>query len=385
MPKTLLNRTRHGVWSPLSVAAYITWAAIAVEPAYWWLVVRQGPAGTGRTLALLAFVGVLVLFVLAAHKREAAGQRAHANVLAQATLSLFAIHQFPGFTFPVLLVIVAAQLVGVASMRRATVELLLINAALAVIFYLSMPPLAATITLLAYGGFQVFAAITGLYARHAEEARDELVQVNAHLFATRALLEETTRSEERLRLSRELHDIAGHKLTALKLNLQRARRDQTLAAREDLSAASALADELLHDIRAVVGELRRHDGVDLQRALQELTRHVRTPRIHLELAADARVDDVPTAEALLRCAQEALTNAMRHSRASDVWLTLHRSAEGVRLEIRDNGRGASALQYGNGLTGMRERLLGLGGRLDVRNEPGAGMTVLADVPWRASV
>jgi signal transduction histidine kinase len=378
------SRSRHGIWSPLSVAAYVTWAAIAVEPAYWWLSVRQGPVGTGRLLALVAFLGVLALFVLGAMWREQDGRRGHVNVLAQAALSLFAIAQFPGFSFPVLLVIVAAQLVGVTSLRRAIVDLLAINAIMAAIFFLSMPTLAAAITLLAYGGFQTFAAVTGLYARRAEEARDELERVNAHLFATRALLEETTRSEERLRLSRELHDVAGHKLTALKLNLQRARREPLLAEREDLGAVGALADELLQDIRAVVGELRRHDGVDLQRALQALTRHIRSPRIHLDLADDARVDDVQTAEALMRCAQEALTNALRHSRASDVWLSLRRSADGVRLEVRDNGRGAPTLDFGNGLTGMRERLHGLGGRLDVRSVLGQGLTVLADIPLRTA-
>ena len=338
----------------------------------------------GQLLALGAFVGVLLLFVLGAVWRQQNGQRAHANVLAQAALSLFSISQFPGFSFPVLLVIVAAQLVGVTTLRRAVIDLLVINAILAVIFFRSIPALAAVITLLAYGGFQVFAAITGLYARRAEEARDELERVNAHLFATRALLEETTRSEERLRLSRELHDIAGHKLTALKLNLQRARRDPALSEREDLAAVSALADELLQDIRAVVGELRRHDGVDLQRALQALTRHIRSPRVHLELADDARVDDVQTAEALLRCAQEALTNALRHSNASEVWLSLQRSTEGVRLQVRDNGHGADALSFGNGLNGMRERLQSLGGRLDVHSRLGQGLTVQADLPLRAA-
>ena len=384
MSTAATDRSRHGIWAPLSLAAYLTWAAIAVEPIYWWLAVRRAPASMGQLLALGAFVGVLLLFVLGAVWRQQNGQRAHANVLAQAALSLFSISQFPGFSFPVLLVIVAAQLVGVTTLRRAVIDLLVINAILAVIFFRSIPALAAVITLLAYGGFQVFAAITGLYARRAEEARDELERVNAHLFATRALLEETTRSEERLRLSRELHDIAGHKLTALKLNLQRARRDPALSEREDLAAVSALADELLQDIRAVVGELRRHDGVDLQRALQALTRHIRSPRVHLELADDARVDDVQTAEALLRCAQEALTNALRHSNASEVWLSLQRSTEGVRLQVRDNGHGADALSFGNGLNGMRERLQSLGGRLDVHSRLGQGLTVQADLPLRAA-
>src|SRR6185295_615600 len=79
--------------------------------------------------------------------------------------------------------------------------------------------------LLAYIGFQIFAALTAWYAKSAERTTKELQETNAHLLATRSLLEESARDGERLRLARELHDVAGHKLTALKLNLSVLKRD----------------------------------------------------------------------------------------------------------------------------------------------------------------
>ena len=87
-------------------------------------------------------------------------------------------------------------------------------------------------------------------------------QTNAHLLATRSLLEESARDHERLRLARELHDVAGHKLTALKLNLTALERSGD-ARRANLDQrASQLATELLDDIRGVVAQIRQHDGLD---------------------------------------------------------------------------------------------------------------------------
>ena len=75
------------------------------------------------------------------------------------------------------------------------------------------------ISTLMHMSFQGFAALTAWFAYNAERTRDELAATNADLLATRSLLADSARDSERLRLSRELHDVAGHKLTALKINL----------------------------------------------------------------------------------------------------------------------------------------------------------------------
>lgn len=383
-PRSSTTSDQHGVFGLRAIAAYVTWAAVSADPMIALASGRLSPTPL-HLLGTAGIVGMLVLFVatiLRTHEgRNLDTALTYAMVLGQGVAALVAIALLPHRgTIPVLLVIVSAELAMMYPLRRALPGIVAMTIALAAILLWRWEVGDALQAILAYAGFQAFAAMTGYYSQQTERARDELAQVNAHLLATRELLEESTRSAERLKLSRELHDVAGHKLTALKLNLARAVRDPALAPREDLAIVGQLADELLGDIRAVVSELRRHDGVDLGKALLALTRYVQTPVVHVEIDPGTRVDDVQAAETLLRCAQEALTNAVRHSQAADVWLTLKREGDRVRLQVRDNGRGAERMQYGNGLNGMRERLSALGGTLSVDGAAGRGVSLACELP-----
>jgi signal transduction histidine kinase len=231
---------------------------------------------------------------------------------------------------------------------------------------------------------QIFAVAMVHYAGSLERARDELALVNTQLLATRALLDETARAEERLKLSRELHDVAGHKLTALKLNLARLAREVPVGVREDVEVAARLADELLDDVRAVVGELRKHDGIDLRAAIEALIAHIPGPRFVIDVADDARAGSVHTAETLLRCAQEGITNALRHGRPTTITVACRRHHASVELCVRDDGSAAPHIRFGNGLTGMRERIEGAGGRLAVKPAEGRGVELVASLPLRQS-
>jgi signal transduction histidine kinase len=183
------------------------------------------------------------------------------------------------------------------------------------------------------------------------------------------------RSEERLHLSRELHDAVGHKLTALKLQL-RARK----AADPTLAECERLADEVLTEVRGVVSALRQHDGIDLEQALTALVPALPHPQVRLELAPAARAAGLAQAQALLRCAQEGLTNALRHSGAAHVAIRLAADAQGIALSIEDDGRAQRAPAPGNGLRGMRERLEALGGKLEIGVAEGGGLRLRAWLP-----
>jgi len=212
-----------------------------------------------------------------------------------------------------------------------------------------------------------------------EQARDELLLINAELRATRKLLLESARSEERLRLSRELHDVVGHTLTALKLQLRLCVRAAPMDGA--LVECVRLSDELLANVRGVVGALRVDDGIDLHDALRALVPQLPRPQIRLEIGADARVPGVEQAQALLRCAQEGLTNALRHSGAEHITLRLVRADGGVSLSIEDDGQAQAEPIWGNGLNGMQERLQGLGGALRVEMRGSRqGLRVCAFLP-----
>jgi signal transduction histidine kinase len=177
----------------------------------------------------------------------------------------------------------------------------------------------------AFGGFQVFAFVMASLASSERVAREQLTRAHGELLATRALLAESSRNEERLRISRDLHDTLGHHLTALSLQLD---------------VASRLTDG---------------KGAEHVRHAHAITR------------------------LLLSCVQEVITNATRHAAADNLWLALTVADDGMRLCARDDGRGATAIVPGHGLTGMRERFEALGGRVEFRSG-GRGFEVEGYLP-----
>ena len=240
--------------------------------------------------------------------------------------------------------------------------------------------LLALIFVLMNLGLTLFPFIASLLALQQVQARSDLRRVNSELLATQSLLAENTRIAERVRISRDLHDLVGHHLTALTLNLEVASHLTGGKGKEHVDKASSVARLLLADVREVVGDLRRDDQVNLREALQMLAEGVPELRIHLEIPGHLSQTDPRHAQILLRCAQEVITNAVRHAHASNLWITLESGRDGVALRARDDGRGAAELMPGNGLNGMRERLRELGGRLEISTGPGAGFQVRAWMP-----
>ena len=86
------------------------------------------------------------------------------------------------------------------------------------------------------------------------------------------------------------------------------------------------------------------------------------------------------AQVLLRCAQEMITNSVRHAHARNLWIRLLLDEDGVAMTARDDGRGVDKIEAGNGLSGMTERLRQLGGELNVESSAGAGFYLHAWVP-----
>lgn len=163
----------------------------------------------------------------------------------------------------VLLVIVAAQIPAAESPRWGAAVQTIANAVLLLLFMQFYPPVKSLQLEIAHLAFQLFAALVTAYAYRAFEARAATMRIIGELLATRRLLEESARTEERLRLSRELHDVMGHKLTALKLQLALQTREQGSRPDSPLQHCLRITEELLVDVRGVVSSLRESDGIDL--------------------------------------------------------------------------------------------------------------------------
>lgn len=223
-------------------------------------------------------------------------------------------------------------------------------------------------------GLQLTVLFTANALRREAETARALAQAQA-VIAT------TVRDAERLRISRELHDAWGHELTALGLQLEIASHvTEPGRAKDHVIQAKGLARDLLGKVRDVVSTLREAERCDLKDSLEALARSVPTPAIHLEFEPGIRVGP-EQAHALMRCAQEAVTNAIKHAQASNLWLQVTSDGEGVRLVARDDGKArAAAAAPGSGLLGMRERMEHLGGRLAVQSGTGRGFTIDAWLP-----
>jgi signal transduction histidine kinase len=284
-----------------------------------------------------------------------------------------------------LLAVVAVVLPWLLPLRVAVAWMVLQNFSLVPVFASIREPVFslgdAFLQSSLYLGFIVLAFVASLVTKRQAEAREEQRRLNSELRATRTLLAESSRLAERMRISRELHDLIGHHLTALSLNLEVASHLVDGRAAEHVGKAQSVAKRLLGDVREVVSQLREGDSIDLTEALEALVEGVPGLAIHLQLPPRFSVEDPRRAQVLLRCAQEIITNTMRHAGARNLWLRFERSADRrMSMHAHDDGHGATDFRPGNGLVGMHERLAEFGGRLEVTTAGGRGFTIDATLP-----
>ena len=280
---------------------------------------------------------------------------------------------------PILTIVWLAMAASFLSLRICVAALFAISAAWYAIFSFGGSESNPLLTVALYGTFHAFALASARVAHRAEAASAAAQALNRELLATQHLLSEASRQHERTRIARNLHDLLGHHLTALTIQLQVAERMSDGEARDKIQQSRSLARLLLSDVREAVATLRDQDSVDFRQSLELVIRDV--PRLDIELDVDPglRLDDVEVADALLRCVQEAITNTLRHTSATRAWVRVWRDGGRVRLSIRDNGRVREPLRPGNGLAGMRERIEQARGELTL-NRIGEALQIDLSVP-----
>jgi len=264
------------------------------------------------------------------------------------------------------LTIVAVQTLGLAAIRASGAS--------------------ATQALVASGSylaFQLFAAGAGVLANREAKARAELALTNAELHATREVFAGMTRTAERLRIARDLHDTAGHRLTALRLQLEVAQNTDGDPHRSAIEASRELARLLLEEVREVVSAMRTETPIDLEAALSHLVRASPRPKITLALDPAVRESDPALTHAIVRFVQEAVTNAARHADADALAIDIRREGDAVSLTAHDDGKGSGRIREGSGLRGLRERFEELGGSFDIDRPGGCGVTLRARAPSKA--
>jgi signal transduction histidine kinase len=242
---------------------------------------------------------------------------------------------------------------------------------------------------------RIVAARTGELQRANRRLVGEMAERTRAEAVARRLTQEilSVQEEERRRLSRELHDEAGQSLSGLVLHLQLLQDDvpEVLGTlRQRLREGEALVREAAERIRLLARHLRPPalDTLGLNASLRGLCHEV-ARRTGLSIAyAGTEIKSLPDpiATCLYRVLQEALTNVVRHAQGNRITVVLQEDAEGVTLSVADDGQGFEPAGVdrntlnGIGLLGMRERLILLGGALQITSCPGLGTCLVAQVP-----
>ena len=187
--------------------------------------------------------------------------------------------------------------------------------------------------------------------------------------------------EERRRLERDLHDGAQQRLVTLGIVLRRLQRSLPPEARTLVPALDAAVDEVvaaITDLRTIAAGLRppRLDQ-GLRAALADLARGAGVP-VALDAAAHRAPPEVEAAAYYVAC--EALTNAVKHSSATQVQLRTDQRDGVLHLLVADDGVGGAAANGGTGLAGLADRVAAQGGRLVIESPPGAGTRIAAEFP-----
>ncbi|MGA2725160.1 MAG: sensor histidine kinase [Bryobacteraceae bacterium] len=196
--------------------------------------------------------------------------------------------------------------------------------------------------------------------------------------------------EERRRIGRELHDEAGQSMLLLRLQLEMIERDAPAPLRPRLAETRAIAERAVAELRRLVAALSPAvlERLGLKSALRQLAARFRKTHpagLRLRISPSCEHLPMPTQEVIYRVAQECLQNIAKHSRATQVNISLGRADKSIRLSVADNGAGYCAETARNqpmsfGLAGMRERAALLGGTLTIRTAPGEGVRITLQLP-----
>jgi signal transduction histidine kinase len=228
--------------------------------------------------------------------------------------------------------------------------------------------------------------------RLQEANLDALAELNLNLQGYARTVDEQSSERERNRISREIHDISGYIFTNLVALMDAAGsmpRDDQSGLTDVLITARKTAQEGLRETRLALRRLRSEQRreTNASRAIYKIVsifQKIAGLEVTLSLGNLPNSLDQELSLALYRTVQEALTNAVRHGKASQVRVIFWVEGEELRLTITDNGKGAFEIVKGIGLAGMEERLSALGGSVNVGRAPEGGFSVAVQVPVKVA-
>jgi signal transduction histidine kinase len=338
----------------------------------------------------IAVAILLILFGLAhtfGYRRASSPKQVNLYMAVQALLTTVMFLRFPAAdVFDFLLYLLVIQ-VTIALPPRIAARWVVLILAIEAIHYFDNVTLDRIINLILFLPVYFLTGVFGYSLRRAEIAHREKELVLEELQKTQLQLQELAVTEERTRLSRELHDSLGHQLTVAVVQLEGAQRLIPTKPERASEMIATMRDELknaLADLRRTVTALRSPiaDDLPLDSALLALchTFEQNTGLVtHFSAAENLPELSESYRLALYRATQEGLTNIQRHAHAHNVWVILEADDKHITLTVRDDGKGADSQtekRSGVGLIGLSERANLLGGETRFTSKPEAGGSTL---------
>jgi signal transduction histidine kinase len=268
----------------------------------------------------------------------------------------------------ILITIWCTLLPNVMSLRSAMLTAPLWSSPLWLIYQFHWQEKYAFVSASLFFMFNMFALIMVNTATKEREAKERANQLNRELLATQKLLRQASTQAERVRIAQNIHDLLGHHLTALSINLQVASRITQGEAKEKIETCHGLAKLLLSDVREAVSEIREKSDVELKDTLMALFDNLPRLKIQLHFDDNLNINEVNTADTIIKCVQESVTNTLKHSTADVVVLQVNKAKQGISVNINDNGKLIKHFDMGNGLKGMVERLSLIGGHVNFTHD-----------------
>ena len=376
----------------MTAAAWWAVAVIGMSTLMTVLLLVSRPTSTELALGLTGIGLLLIGWFTFGHSRAATETPSAALIIIVATAAAIGVAGNPNFAIMQAVVYPIAW-VFARSMAQAIVNNIVIAGGVTVGFLVSLGvepeqlPSTALTMLLSLG----FSIAMGLWISRMTALGEERGRLLAELQGAQSQIEalhrEAGATAEREHFARELHDTIAQDLTGLVMLAQRARRElgdsETLRIIEESARATLAETRALVASSAALGD----DTTDLASALHRLAERF-SRETGVEVTCDVAAElalDRETEVVVLRCVQEALGNARKHARASRIAIAVtapdgdtHR----VRVEITDDGIGfdPTTARDGFGLSGMTDRLALVHGTISVQSSPGAGTTLVAELP-----
>ena len=232
-------------------------------------------------------------------------------------------------------------------------------------------------------------AVTELRARvKLENLAEELSEANKNLSDYASRVKDLTIIQERNRLAREIHDGLGHYLTIINMQLKAPNAvisKDNKQAEDMIESATHLSSEALIDVRNSVFALRQ-DSIDIKPLAERLTivaesSTSKDQKVFLKVIGEPREISPKVDLTLYRAGQEMINNAVKHSKASEIILTLdYTDSNNMLLTSRDNGIGNSSIHQGFGLLGISERVRLLNGEVEIKTSKGEGFMLNIKIP-----